>query len=148
MCSFFAVYLKSIQIPNFWTWSVYTERRRSRSAPHMLLYVTYFNSKDSRINSSKLSRNLVYRINVWKNVYLCKKIAKMESPAKPKIWKMILISWLFVYPVVNIMFLVIFPLLTDYNQLIKTLVFTLILVPIMGISIPKLHQRFWKWNTK
>jgi len=72
----------------------------------------------------------------------------METPIKPKIWKMILISWLFVYPVVNIMFMIIFPLLADYHQLLKTLVFTLILVPIMGVSIPKLHQLFWKWITK
>ena len=70
----------------------------------------------------------------------------MES--KPKIWKMLLISWLFVYPVINIMFLIVFPLIKDFPQLVKTLIFTLILVPIMGIFIPKLHNRFWKWITK
>jgi len=67
---------------------------------------------------------------------------------KPKIWKMLLISWLFVYPVINIMFVVIFPLVSDLPQLLKTLVFTIILVPLMGIFIPKLHKRFWKWITK
>jgi antibiotic biosynthesis monooxygenase (ABM) superfamily enzyme len=67
---------------------------------------------------------------------------------KPKIWKMLLISWLFVYPVINIMFAVIFPLVSDLPQLLKTLVFTIILVPLMGIFIPKLHKRFWKWITK
>ena len=72
----------------------------------------------------------------------------MSDLPKPKRWKIILISWLFVYPVVNVMFALIFPLLADLPQLVKTLVFTLILVPLMGIVLPKLHQRFWGWITK
>jgi antibiotic biosynthesis monooxygenase (ABM) superfamily enzyme len=67
---------------------------------------------------------------------------------KPKIWKMLLISWLFVYPVINLMFVLIFPLLVDLPQLAKTFVFTVILVPIMGIVIPKLHKKFWNWIIK
>ena len=66
----------------------------------------------------------------------------------PKKWKMFLISWLFVYPVINIMFATIFPLIKDYPQLLKTLIFTVILVPLMGIFIPKLHKRFDKWIRK
>ncbi|MFM1884775.1 MAG: hypothetical protein RL168_959 [Bacteroidota bacterium] len=72
----------------------------------------------------------------------------MSDLPKPKRWKMILISWLFVYPVVNVMFALLFPLLADLPQLVKTLVFTLILVPLMGVVLPKLHQRFWGWITK
>jgi antibiotic biosynthesis monooxygenase (ABM) superfamily enzyme len=71
-----------------------------------------------------------------------------RTSATPKKWKLFLISWLFVYPVINIMFAVVFPLVKDYPQLIKTLIFTVILVPLMGIFIPKLHQRFWSWITK
>jgi len=67
---------------------------------------------------------------------------------KPKIWKMMLIYWLFVYPVINIMFALVFPLIKDFPQLVKTLIFTVILVPLMGIVIPKLHKRFWNWITK
>ena len=67
---------------------------------------------------------------------------------KPKVWKMMLISWLFVYPVINIMFALVFPLIKDFPQLAKTLIFTLILVPLMGFAIPKLHKRFWNWITK
>jgi len=73
-------------------------------------------------------------------------IFNMEN--KPKIWKMLLISWLFVYPVINIMFALVFPLIKEYPQLLKTFIFTIILVPLMGIFIPKLHKRFWKWITK
>jgi antibiotic biosynthesis monooxygenase (ABM) superfamily enzyme len=67
---------------------------------------------------------------------------------KPKIWKMMLVSWLFVYPVINIMFALVFPLVSDLPQLVKTLIFTVILVPLMGIFIPKLHKKFWSWITK
>jgi hypothetical protein len=72
----------------------------------------------------------------------------MNQQAKPKIWKMLLLSWLFVYPTINLMFWLIFPLLKEQHQLVKTLVFTLILVPVMGIFIPKIHKQFWSWIVK
>jgi antibiotic biosynthesis monooxygenase (ABM) superfamily enzyme len=71
-----------------------------------------------------------------------------NDPRPPKKWKMFLISWLFVYPVINLMFAVVFPLVQDLHQLLKTLIFTAILVPLMGIFIPKLHQKFWGWIVK
>lgn len=67
---------------------------------------------------------------------------------KPKIWKMILISWIFVYPMINIMFLTVFPLVKDLHPLLRTLVFTIILVPLMSICIPLLHKKFDKWIRK
>lgn len=72
----------------------------------------------------------------------------MSASPQPKRWKMIVISWLFVYPVVNVMFALLFPLLEDLPQLVKTLVFTVILVPLMGVGLPKLHERYWAWITK
>lgn len=62
-----------------------------------------------------------------------------------KKWKMMLLTWLFVYPVINILFALLFPLIQEFNQLIKTLILTLILVPLMGMVLPKLHQRFADW---
>ena len=67
---------------------------------------------------------------------------------KPKVWKMMLISWLFVYPVINLMFFLIFPLIEELPQLLKTFIFTAILVPVMGMAIPALHKKFWNWITK
>ena len=67
---------------------------------------------------------------------------------KPKIWKMMLISWMFVYPTINILFALLFPLIQDLPQLVKTLIFSAILVPVMGTAIPYLHKRFWNWITK
>jgi hypothetical protein len=46
------------------------------------------------------------------------------------------------------MFAVVFPLVKDFPQLGKTLVFTVILVPLMGYFIPLLHKRFWGWIVK
>jgi antibiotic biosynthesis monooxygenase (ABM) superfamily enzyme len=71
-----------------------------------------------------------------------------QNQNPPKRWKLLLISWLFVYPVINIMFALVFPLIKDLPQLVKTLVFTVILVPLMGICIPMLHKKCWKWITK
>uniref|UniRef100_UPI00404A3E49 hypothetical protein n=1 Tax=Fluviicola sp. TaxID=1917219 RepID=UPI00404A3E49 len=71
-----------------------------------------------------------------------------NSSIKPKVWKLLLISWLFVYPVINLLFATIFPLIKDLPQLVKTLILTLILVPLMGLVIPRLHKRFWSWITK
>lgn len=71
-----------------------------------------------------------------------------NSSNKPKIWKLLLISWLFVYPVINLLFATIFPLIKDLPQLVKTLILTVILVPLMGLVIPRLHKHFWSWITK
>lgn len=61
---------------------------------------------------------------------------------------MMLLSWAFVYPVVNILFFFLFPLMQDFHQLLKTLILTLLLIPIMGIMLPKIHKRFWNWIIK
>ena len=66
----------------------------------------------------------------------------------PKKWKMMLLTWLFVYPVINILFALLFPIIQEFHQLIKTLILTLILVPLMGLVLPKLHQRFGGWLRK
>jgi antibiotic biosynthesis monooxygenase (ABM) superfamily enzyme len=70
------------------------------------------------------------------------------NPNPPKKWKMLLISWLFVYPVINIMFALVFTLIKDFPQLVKTLIFTVILVPLMGYFIPLLHKKCWQWIVK
>jgi antibiotic biosynthesis monooxygenase (ABM) superfamily enzyme len=72
----------------------------------------------------------------------------MNTTSTPKKWKLMLISWLFVYPVINLMFAFVFPLVKDLPQLGKTFVFTILLVPLMGICIPLLHKKFWKWICK
>jgi len=46
------------------------------------------------------------------------------------------------------MFALIFTLIKDLPQLVKTLIFSIILVPIMGMAIPFLHKKFWQWIIK
>jgi antibiotic biosynthesis monooxygenase (ABM) superfamily enzyme len=70
------------------------------------------------------------------------------SERKPKKWKMLLLSWLFVYPVVNILFVFLMPFIQEYHPLLKTFVLTILLVPIMGLSIPLIHKKFWDWIVK
>ena len=72
----------------------------------------------------------------------------MNENATPKKWKMMLVSWAFVYPVINVLFFFLFPIIQDLPQLLKTLILTIILIPLMGIMIPKLHKRFWNWIVK
>lgn len=67
---------------------------------------------------------------------------------KPKKWKLLLVSWLFVYPVINLLFVVLMPFIKDFPQLLKTLILTVFLVPLMGIGIPLLHQKFAGWIRK
>ena len=67
---------------------------------------------------------------------------------KPKKWKLLLVSWLFVYPVINLLFAVLMPFIKDFPQLLKTLILTVVLVPLMGIGIPLLHQKFAGWIRK
>lgn len=72
----------------------------------------------------------------------------MNENTTPKKWKMTLVSWAFVYPVINVLFFFLFPIIQDLPQLLKTLILTVILIPLMGIMIPKLHKRFWNWIVK
>ena len=59
-----------------------------------------------------------------------------------------LLTWLFVYPLINVLFMLLMPLMAEQNQWVKTLVLTLILVPLMGAVLPRLHQRFGSWIAK
>ncbi len=72
----------------------------------------------------------------------------MEKINQPKKWKILLLSWIFVYPVINILFALLMPLIGELHNLIKTLILTVILVPLMGICIPIIHKKCWVWITK
>jgi antibiotic biosynthesis monooxygenase (ABM) superfamily enzyme len=68
--------------------------------------------------------------------------------ATPKVWKMLLLNWLFVYPLINLLIPAVFPLTDGWPMPARTLVLTLILVPVMGIALPRLHRRFAAWLSK
>jgi antibiotic biosynthesis monooxygenase (ABM) superfamily enzyme len=64
--------------------------------------------------------------------------------AKPKKWKLIVLTWSIIYPLINILFILLMPFIADFNNLLKTFILTAILVPIMvvlsGIAQQKLHH--------
>ena len=72
----------------------------------------------------------------------------MQEVTKPKVWKLMLLSWLFVYPVVSVISAFLFPLTKDLHPLLRSLIFSVILVPIMGTGIPALHKKCWNWIVK
>ncbi len=66
----------------------------------------------------------------------------------PKQWKMILLNWIFVYPLINLLIPIVFPLTEGWPMPARTLVLTAILVPTMAVLLPKLHQQFAVWLRK
>jgi uncharacterized protein len=64
---------------------------------------------------------------------------------KPKKWKMALLTWLCIYPLINILFVLLMPYIAHLPNLLKTLILTLILVPVMGVILGKLQKRFQNW---
>jgi len=67
---------------------------------------------------------------------------------KPNKFKMMLISWICIYPLINIIFFTIMPYITKWHPLLKTLLVTIILVPLMGISVAALQKRVGEWLYK
>ncbi|MBX7052088.1 MAG: hypothetical protein K1X54_08640 [Flavobacteriales bacterium] len=67
-------------------------------------------------------------------------------PQQPKKWKMALLIWLFIYPVITILFYVLSPWMMDWPPFLRTLLLTLILVPLMVfVALPFIHKKFFGW---
>jgi antibiotic biosynthesis monooxygenase (ABM) superfamily enzyme len=72
----------------------------------------------------------------------------MNATPTVKKWKMLLLNWLFIYPLINLIIPVVFPLTDGWPMPARTLVLTALLVPIMGFALPMLHRRFAAWLTR
>ncbi len=65
---------------------------------------------------------------------------------KPNKFKMILLVWCAIYPTVTIIFAVLGDFLITIHPLLRTLVVTLILVPLMVfVYLPNIMKYFGKW---
>lgn len=63
--------------------------------------------------------------------------------------KMAILIWLAIYPTINFLFWVLGPIINPLPMYLKTLVLTLILVPLMVyVFLPGLNRVFAKWLTK
>jgi uncharacterized protein len=67
---------------------------------------------------------------------------------QPKKWKMALLSWMVIYPLINILFALLMPHIAHLHNLLKTLIMTLILVPLMGVILGKLQVKYYNWLRK
>jgi antibiotic biosynthesis monooxygenase (ABM) superfamily enzyme len=72
----------------------------------------------------------------------------MTEPKQPKKWKMALLTWLIIYPLINILFAFLMPHIGNFHNLVKTLILTLILVPTMGIILGFAQKKFINWLTR
>lgn len=73
----------------------------------------------------------------------------MEQNKAPKKWKFALLVWCFIYPAITLISFVVVPLLIDYAIPLRTLIVTLILVPVMVyFYIPFINKRFFNWLRK
>ena len=61
---------------------------------------------------------------------------------------MALITWVCIYPLINIIFIKVMPLIESWHPLLKTLLTTIILVPLMGMSIELLRKQVGDWLYK
>lgn len=66
----------------------------------------------------------------------------------PKKWKMMLLTWVCIYPLINLIFLTLMPHIESWHPLVKTFVVTVILVPLMGLSLGLLQKKLYKWLIK
>jgi antibiotic biosynthesis monooxygenase (ABM) superfamily enzyme len=73
----------------------------------------------------------------------------MNQPTPPKRWKMALLIWLFIFPFITFIPLLLRPILEPLEMWQRTLTMSLILVPLMVyFYLPFLNKRFFKWLRK
>lgn len=62
-----------------------------------------------------------------------------------KKWKLMFLTWIILYPLLNITTFILNPYIDDWNPLLKTLLITIILIPIMSIILGILHKKYSSW---
>jgi antibiotic biosynthesis monooxygenase (ABM) superfamily enzyme len=71
----------------------------------------------------------------------------MQHP--PKKWKMALLVWAAIYPLITILSVTLFPLTQDWPVYLRTLLMSAILVPVMVLVVfPFINKRFAVWLRK
>ena len=71
----------------------------------------------------------------------------MTQPSiAPRKWKFALLIWCFIYPVITLLNYVFMPFMTDLAIPLRTLVLSVILVPVMAyLYIPFINRKFFAW---
>jgi antibiotic biosynthesis monooxygenase (ABM) superfamily enzyme len=71
-----------------------------------------------------------------------------NTNSKPKLWKMLIIAWIYAYILVNAIFALLGPYIIDLNPFIRGAIITTLLVPAMGLGIPAVQKKFFRWTIK
>lgn len=72
-----------------------------------------------------------------------------QQNTPPRKWKFALLIWLFIYPVITLLNVVFNPYMTNMPLAIRTLILSLILVPVMAFFyIPFISKHFYSWLRK
>jgi uncharacterized protein len=71
-----------------------------------------------------------------------------KTQPKPAKWKMALLTWICIYPTLNILLYLLMPHISDLHPLLRTFILTIILVPIMGILLNFMQNKFKNWIIK
>ena len=66
----------------------------------------------------------------------------INGNSKPKLWKMLLIAWVYAYLLVNTIFALIGTYIINLNPLLRGAIITISLVPAMGRGIPAVQKTF------
>jgi antibiotic biosynthesis monooxygenase (ABM) superfamily enzyme len=72
----------------------------------------------------------------------------MNENIKPKMWKMLLIAWIYAFLLINILFALIGRYILELHPLIRSMILTTLLVPAMGLGIPTVQKKLYKWTIK
>jgi antibiotic biosynthesis monooxygenase (ABM) superfamily enzyme len=71
--------------------------------------------------------------------------SKEGDPPPPR-YKMALVTWLAVFPLATVVFMVLDPILGDFHAVLRTLVFTLVMVSLMTyVVMPRMTRLFSSW---
>ena len=69
--------------------------------------------------------------------------------SQPKKWKFAFLIWIFIFPLISLLSLLLNPFLYDVNLLVRNFIMTLILVPIMAwFYIPYVNKKYYNWLRK
>jgi antibiotic biosynthesis monooxygenase (ABM) superfamily enzyme len=71
-----------------------------------------------------------------------------DQMPKPKIWKRVMVTWLFAYPLINVLFLIIGPYVHHLHFWIRSLIMSLFLAPALGLGLPAVQNKLKSWMVK
>ncbi len=72
----------------------------------------------------------------------------MQENKSPKAWKMALITWVCLYPTLNLVLFLLKSHIENLPQLVGTFLISIFVVPIMGILIAKAQEAFKGWLSR